>query len=164
MSIHIICNEKSFNCSYANWNIFRIEIIYSTIEYLQTLPTVSLEFNTSVPSSTPLRLQEKDYYNEIIIDFVKNIQKIKKHLLIEKIVSLCTESSFLIDTLIHYDVGGLFSLCNKNECVGYYSLGNSYDIYELFSKIKPFIINNNIIDIEKIFIESINTKKKVIIT
>jgi hypothetical protein len=81
------------------------------------------------------------------------------------------------DLLIYFGVGGVYALCNKMDCEGYYSVGNSYDILELFKLIKPFIINktdnlethgneiyNCIIQVEKVFQESVDKKEIVIIT
>ena len=45
--------------------------------------------------------------------------------------------------LIYFDIGGLYSLCNKSDCEGFYSVGNSIDICKLFDLIEPFIKLND---------------------
>lgn len=82
----------------------------------------------------------------------------------------------IIDILIFFGVGGLHSFCNKSDCEGYYSVGNAYDICEFFKLIKPFLIKNKenmvstdnniykfVTEIEKVFQESVETKKLVAI-
>ena len=75
----------------------------------------------------------------------------------------------ITNTLIYFNIGGLYTLCNKSDCEGYYSVGNSYDILHLITLIKPFInkdydcLYENIDIIEKIFQESIKKNKIVII-
>ena len=78
----------------------------------------------------------------------------------------------LIDVLIFFGVGGLFSLCNKSDCEGYYSVGNAYDICELFHIIKPFLIEksdspdnyaNIITQVEDVFKESVEISQKILI-
>jgi hypothetical protein len=47
-----------------------------------------------------------------------------------------------INILIQFGVGGIYTLCNKSDCDGFYTPGNSYDICELLNVIKPFTIKN----------------------
>jgi hypothetical protein len=47
-----------------------------------------------------------------------------------------------IDLLIQFGVSGIYAFCVKSDCEGFYSVGNSYDICELLSVIKPFLLKN----------------------
>ena len=72
------------------------------------------------------------------------------------------------DFFIHYEIAGLFALNKKRDCSGYYSVGNAYDICELFSKIEPFMKPdeenpNRFTEIYEIFKESVSTKTRVTI-
>ena len=61
---------------------------------------------------------------------------------------------------------GLYVLCNKHQNEAY-SVGNSLDIYELIQIIKPYLMKypeyESIIEIEKLFLESIDKKQKIYI-
>ena len=57
--------------------------------------------------------------------------------------------------LFFFNISGIYAFCNKSDCEGYYSVGNSYDICQLFKLIKPFYttdinINKSIKQIEKV--------------
>jgi len=42
-----------------------------------------------------------------------------------------------INSLNYFGLGGLYALCNQSDCEGFYTPGNSLDIYRLLVKIKP---------------------------
>ena len=78
-----------------------------------------------------------------------------------------------IDTLVFFNISGLYAFCNKSDCEGYYSVGNSYDICQLFKLIKNFYIvdkevfqdiNKTINKIKKIFQESVRKRKIITIS
>ena len=50
--------------------------------------------------------------------------------------------NYFIDLLIEFGVGGIYALCNKSDCEGFYSVGNAYDIHELLNTIRPFLLKN----------------------
>lgn len=56
---------------------------------------------------------------------------------------LILNTVYAIDSFIHFDVNGVISLCNKNDCEGYYSSGNSLDIINLLDLIKNHIQNTD---------------------
>jgi hypothetical protein len=53
-------------------------------------------------------------------------------------IGLSKSNFAIVDALIYFDIGGLYSFCNKNDCEGFYSPGNSVDICKLFDLIEPF--------------------------
>ena len=78
-----------------------------------------------------------------------------------------------IDTLVFFNISGLCAFCNKSDCEGYYSVGNSYDICQLFKLIKNFYIvdkeffqdiHKTINKIKKVFQESVRKRKIITIS
>jgi hypothetical protein len=150
MGISIKCGKKSYSCGYGSWNRFRNEVILATIQYI-----------------TQYNFNEQDDYESKIIDFVKDFEdrynENKDMNFIDEFLSLCRDER-LLDALIHYGLYGVYVLCNKMDDDGYYSVGNSYDICELLTNIRPLIqTRETLSNIEAVFQESIDTKKKVII-
>jgi len=167
MGINIECIEESFCCSYSYWNKIRSAVITATFEYLQ----VHLSLNQLDEEC----LNETIYRKEIL-EFIDNFIKIDKYDNEVNIFSTFCDSSKL-NILIYYNIGGLYYFCNKSDCDGYYSVGNSYDICELFKLIKPFLIKNkeyiqsiendiynSVIKIENVFEESVEKNKIVVIS
>jgi hypothetical protein len=187
MGIDITCNEKSFSCGYGSWNKIRIATIIATAEYLKylkttnqfeerTYPYVSLEIINEFmselisygkepePDQEPKQASDQDAKQE-----PEEVEK-QEHNLVGLFLGNCTLE--LIDVLIFFGLGGLFSLCNKSDCEGYYSVGNAYDICELFHLIRPFLIENldspdnyaNVVtQIEDVFKESVEISQKILI-
>lgn len=152
MGIDIVCDTESFSCTYSTWNEIRNQIIDTTYEYIKNIIVDGDENPNDL------------VYKKIIDDkfFIINQSKNKIDCLIN-----CSYKLEFIDGLINFNIGGLYALCNKNDCEGYYSVGNSYDICGLFKIIKPYLIKypiyNNILNIELVFQESVNIKQKIII-
>tara|TARA_B110000971_G_C20013856_1_gene502925 strand:- start:346 stop:792 length:447 start_codon:yes stop_codon:yes gene_type:complete len=69
-----------------------------------------------------------------------------------------------IDTLIYFDLCGIYYFVNKDTFQGHYSLGNSYDIYQTLLILKEYfrpqdqIIVDNFIDLFRL---SFNSNLKV---
>jgi len=193
MGIDITCGEKSFSCGYGHWNEIRTATIIATANYLKyiktlnqfeerTYPYVSQEIINEFMSQLlsygkdPEQKQEQvtekkqEQKQEEVTEQNPEQNPEQEINLIGLFLGNCTLD--LIDILIFFDVGGLFSFCNKSDCEGYYSVGNSYDICELFNIIKPFINNtdlpdnylyNTITQVEEVFQESVKIKQKVLI-
>ena len=117
MGIDINCGEQSYSASYGNWSIFRNLVIYATVAYLKNLPPDALE-------------------NEYQVVFEEFLQKFQESS--ENYVDLSSKHYLLwvnphvINMLISLGLNGLCSFCYKNDCEGYYSVGNSYDICQCF--------------------------------
>jgi hypothetical protein len=144
MGIDINCNDKHFGCGYGTWNDVRIQIIKATFIYLEKKFEEDLQ--------NPLHLDERDddnYYGEgssyyyTMNHLIKFMSIIRKNMEINNVIRTCYNMNY-IDSLNYFGVGGLFALCNKNDCDGYYSPGNSYDICELLTKIERFMERNYI--------------------
>jgi hypothetical protein len=157
MGIWIYCDEKEYSCSYGFWNKFRMATINATFKYIK-----------SYISLTEITEYEKVYADKLL-EFINKIES-ESNFDIDIFLNYCKESPF-IDTLVFFNISGLYAFCNKSDCEGYYSVGNSYDICQLFKLIKKFYIvdkeffkniHKTINKIKKIFQESI--KKRKIIT
>lgn len=55
----------------------------------------------------------------------------------------CNTNFDWLDALTYFEINGLHTLCNKRDCEGYYSPGNSIDICHLLDLIKPFVKVND---------------------
>jgi hypothetical protein len=170
MSIDIGCVEECYSCSYSYWNTIRTDVIMATFDYLIV--------HLSLKDLDEESLTETIYRKEML-DFIEYFIKFKKKYdtidiyEVNLFLTLCDSNK--LKYLIFYGVSGLYSFCNKNsECDSYYTVGNSYDVCELFILIKPFLIKNreniessendtfnSIIKIEKIFKESVEKNKIV---
>ena len=173
MGIDITCNEKTFSCGYGSWNKIRIETIIATAEYLKHLKTINQFEERTYPYVSLEIINE--FMSELISYTTKQEQETnqepkQEQNLVGLFLGNCTLE--LIDVFIFFGVGGLFSLCNKSDCEGYYSVGNAYDICELFHLIRPFLIENSdspdnyanvITQIEDVFKESVEISQKILI-
>lgn len=141
MGIDLYCGDKNFCCSYGTWHNIRIELIKATFEYLEVHFAVT-DYEEGTHEQGSMRAL-KQY-----IEKIQNGSVIKESVFGNKESNLfdlfSTYSRLLefVDLLIEFGVGGIYSLCNKSDCEGFYSVGNSYDICELFKLIKPFLLKN----------------------
>jgi len=190
MGIDITCSTRTFSCGYSFWNEIRTATIVATAEYLKYQMTTIQYENGTYPFVAQQIINDfmrqlltygtleqdpcEEEISEPLVEFEQTPEDQENTPLIGLFLGNC--SLDIIDMLIFFGVGGLYSLCNKSDCEGYYSVGNSYDICELFKLIKPFLIKNKenmdspdndvykyVIEIEKLFQESVETKNYVLI-
>jgi len=150
-----------FGCAYNSWNEIRTKIVYATFKYIETIDNE----------------ENKEYIETIreITSFIANDINSSRRPSVRFIEIINTEQMY-IDTLIYFNVGGLYALCNKSDCEGFYSPGNSYDICRLLDLIEPFIeideyyeriytplTNTDNCRLYDVFEESWKTRTKVII-
>jgi hypothetical protein len=191
MGIDLLCKEKYFSCGYSFWNVIRTATIIATADYLkdqlvksnleeETYPYVSLNnincFMDELLSYNKNTEKSEETTEEDVVSAPVPTENDEEIPIIGLFLSNCESSMQIQDLLIYFGVGGVYALCNKMDCEGYYSVGNAYDILELFKLIKPFIINktdletpknviyNCFIEVEKVFQESVDKKEIVIIT
>jgi hypothetical protein len=158
MGIWIHCDKKEYSCSYGSWNKFRMATINATIKYIK-----------SYISLTELTEYDQIYANKLL-EFIDKIES-EPDLNNDIFIDYCKELLF-IDTLVFFNISGLYAFCNKSDCEGYYSVGNSYDICQLFKLIKNFytVDKNSIQDIntintiKKVFQESLRKRKIITIS
>ena len=168
MGIDLYCGDKTFGCSHNVWRNVRKTLIESTFEYLVEHFDVSnyKEDTNEYGSMIALKHYIKRIENVVVgkqFDLLDNFYVYSKHL-------------EFVDLLIQFGVGGIYTLCNKSENEGFYSVGNSYDICDLIKIVKPFLLKNKknidaeenwlyngIDNITNIFEESIKKNRIVII-
>ena len=191
MGVEFTCDEKSFGRSYGGWHYIRCTLIESTFAYLDKRFAEILskfanekehDWETNHIQSAAKTLQK--YINEI-----REAANSKKQKSSEGIFGIMREhnhildcfinkiwENYFIDLLIEFGVGGIYALCNKSDCEGFYSVGNAYDIHELLITIRPFLLkdtedldseNNWLYDssdeLIELFQESIEKKKIIMI-
>jgi hypothetical protein len=141
MGIDLYCGDKTFGCSYGSWHNIRIELIKATFEYLEVHFAVTEYEEGTHEHGSMIALKQ-------YIEKIQNGSIVKESIFSRKESNLLelftTYSSLLefVDLLIQFGVGGIYSLCNKSDCEGFYSVGNSYDICELLKLVKPFLLKN----------------------
>ncbi len=150
MGIDIECGEHHFKCSYGRWNDLRIEIIRASYEYIKNYKSELSEYETK--------------FQQDLVTFLENTLAVEKYH-VAAFIDGC--NLHLLNLLIHFGLAGLFAFCNKTDDDGYYSVGNAYDICELFTTINPYITNNqhnqSLKQIAEVFAESVEKKHVVVI-
>lgn len=120
MGIDIICNKYIFSCDNKKWDIIKINIInYSFIYLLDIADQQKHDFETTEYNHA------KTIIN-MIKDFEETKHKYPKANYFDIFYIICKNYNYL-DSLVYYNMSGLFTLCNK-ENYGLFSVGNSYDI------------------------------------
>jgi len=135
MGIDLTCDTKYFSCSYSGWNSARTELIEATFFYLEDL--IDKQTNDMV---------NDEYKNAFFNNLKKYINDIRQYrdsnnCLLFGFIETSKNLNF-INLLIQFGVGGIYALCNKSDCEGFYSVGNSCDICQLIKLIKPFLLKN----------------------
>ncbi len=151
MGIDLYCGNVTYGCSYGGWNALRSFVINSTFKYIQDKFLKDLELYGDLSDKDENYIGEGSSYNYYKTDIVKLIESMNKAKTrnVYGFESDATLNNFIniindlkcIDALIYFDIGGLYSFCYKNDCEGYYSVGNSVDICQLFELIEPIIKN-----------------------
>jgi len=143
MGVLFQCIDTDYSCAYGSWNIVRKEMLCATMRYLE--------------SKVDVTDTEKMYHNKMIceilgrkVDLTKGVDEFLEEMIIH---------SKFINHFIALDIYGLYALINKADDSGYYSPGNSKDILMLFKRVKPFIVDENVLQritqIRKMFRESV---------
>jgi hypothetical protein len=175
MSIEIVCCNESFTCTVSFWNKIRASVIDSTYDYFIQLHKMN---NFIEGTNKFIYMREiKNTFDDVFYYHKNNINHNDTNKFYENKLEyfsyLSNNNFFFVDSLIHFNIGGLFTLCNKSNLEGNYSVGNSFDICQLLKIIKPYfiileynleddnIVYKSILQIEKVFQESIYRNKIV---
>lgn len=148
MGVDLICNDKSYSCGYKRWSDFRNDVIQATIAYIEKV----------------LLPNKNGFYRDCLLEYIElfcketenDDNKLEAFLLLQthKNDTVC-----IVDVFIHYGLGGLYALCNKTDCGGFYSVGNALDICQLFDTIEDFMyFCPHWEQIREVFQESVDTK------
>jgi hypothetical protein len=154
MGVDFYCGDVTFGSSYGGWNQLRITVIQATFDYIQDKFQKDFEVYNSIDDEEDEHyIGDGSLYHCYKKDMIKIIESLKTSCEtnvfgLDNSVSnfiVITRNLGYIDALIYFDIGGLYSLCNKGDCDGFYSVGNSIDVCQLFDLIEPFIkkINEN---------------------
>jgi len=179
MGIDLICGSEIFSTSYSGWNTLRMKFAEYCIKFIEDLSKNQLNIS---PDGVIYAMSDKEIIRERVIiesrdimkkwnniveakkilsmnpdkegvnDFETFVNKRNKELNINDYLKVYGEH---IDYLINIGLYGIFSLLNKSDCDGLYSVGNSIDIINMLN------IVNNMNIIEERYIEVINKLKKV---
>ncbi len=186
MGIDLYCVDYSFYCSYSSWHTIRETIIKATLDYIidkfqkdeELYKNITNEDDEHNINEGTNYFAHKTIINEMNNCLLKpsiSTNVLSNNNLLLKFLNSNKNTSYT-DSLIYFNIGGLYSLCNKSDCEGYYSIGNSTDIVLLFDLIEPFVKKYSD-DYECIYVaegrfsgilydvfkESIEKKQKVII-
>lgn len=142
MGVDFYCCEKYSHMSYSTWNNMRTTAIMATKKYLKK----------QVDTENMLLDKDKIHHSPLLSYFIEMEEKS-----LDNFINITNNLDF-VDDLIYFDVGGLFALCNKSDCDGFYSPGNSLDICKLFELIEPYVkeIDENIHDMIYIYNNHMN--------
>jgi len=163
MSIHLLCGETFFTCNINYWNTIRESISKATnlyiIDYLNKLYDNDNDNDNDDNSENDLHNLDNErnstYNNSInrtllrekLESFVKDIHYIEhithpysvgevEYVLLIEFLKLYT---YYLDLFTLVGVAGAFSLINKGDNEGFYSVGNSIDIVDTISSVISFI-------------------------
>lgn len=194
MGIDLICDEATFGCSYSGWHTIREFIIKSTFDYITDKFAKDKELYKDIANEDNEHYigegsQYFIYSNQINILITNlNLPNILSNFnintfntfnkfngLFTKFINLTYDNLDNKDALIYFNIDGLYALCNKSDCEGFYSVGNSKNIIRLFDLIEPFVKKDNSVymgiyeesfsrnKLYDVFKKSVENKKKVII-
>lgn len=126
MGIELYCDKMSFYSSYTYWNKIREGILATTIKYIE-----AQNFEIDETDEDDVNHKGPNYNL-----YLKELYEIKMN--VKNIISVANLRNSIrnINTLIYFDIKGLYSLSNKSDCDGFYSPGDSFDICSLLDKIK----------------------------
>jgi hypothetical protein len=172
MSIHLICGDQYFNCRVSYWNNLRQEISKATnlyiVDYLQNFEHHIHDYDSEEYKKNILYHSsiDNDVLKQRLETFVVDYQYAEYHAhpKLAQVDTLLVEYlklyNYYLDLLILLDVTGTYTLVNKSDIEGFYSVGNSLDILKMFRLIIPFInneyIENSIYECVNVFEKSLN--------
>ena len=155
MGIWIRCDNSNieFCSSYSYWSEIRMSIVQSFISFLRDWIS-----NNSFDNCEGF---EKYFY-----DMLKNL--LEEFSLTNKSIgdyNIVFEN--YVNALACFELLGIYSLINKQDCEAYYSCGNALDMYMLINKIKNYINKEHkqsIMLFKKVLKYSIDHKQPIIIS
>lgn len=130
----MIAGSKSRGMSYHGWSDFRNQII--TIAFMHLQKKIESANETSEVEEPTYR--EVEIAQDLCKEMTTNNHNTEDIFYIFLGKMLASPDSKL-NALINFDLGGLYALCLKNDCQGYYSAGNSLDICNMFDLLKEDI-------------------------
>ena len=162
MGIHLACDNVSYSCGYGAWDTAREEIAHAAVTYLRSIYDYMLTGNLYNGF-----VEEEQAEVQVRIEKLLEYVEVNNCVTIRDFIQMLSDFDFQ-NIFILFDLGGVYALLNKSDDDGYYSVGNSYDIAHTLSIIDNYVIydevKRNYMYIKKVFDESRDTKKRVVIT
>jgi hypothetical protein len=180
MGVDFECINCTFSCSYGHWNYIRCYLIRTTSLYIRAVIGSIAEQNYNKIGTAEFDKVAHSIYNTLLThsNYILGLKDGQTSLNEEseskndELVALLTslnQSVEYYDGLLQINLGGIIALCNKSDCEGYYTPGNSLDIVILLDIIKPYIEYDSLFCIEyfnqlyEMFEESVKQKHRVLI-
>lgn len=173
MGLLISCDDLQFYFSYDDWFNYRYLITFEVYTYLQINYKNYIDKHMHPSLNEELFLENRN----IPQNSIYNKCKCLLDTISQKINSITDEKErfyFLKDIyninpdlLIYFGVGGIIPFINKSYINGLFTIGNSYDILELFESLEEFAdikIKTFMNDIKQIFSHSYQSKQKIVIS
>ncbi len=129
MGVDFYTKDASACCSYSFWDTVRKHMIIASKAYLIANRDALDDKEHNDFYEKALRIFENLDEREMVSSFVSKIEAFGYH----------PEQCTYIDALNYCDLGGLYSLCYKSNCDGYYTAGDALDMITLFDTVKDFI-------------------------
>jgi hypothetical protein len=145
MGIDLTCDTKTFGCSYGGWNQFRNTFVQATIAYLKDFLANQTfdEYDQAAAEYLQKHLQSvEEKANELANKKYTHLalsEKPAKEYLLDSLIMEVSAHNWFRELLIQFGAYGIYAICNKTDCEGFYSVGNSVDICEILEKIIPFL-------------------------
>lgn len=190
MGIDLDCNGINFHTSYSGWNTIRMKLAEYCMKFIEDLSKNELNIS---PDGVIYAMSYREIIRErviieaqtiikewnVIIEAKKNMPEVIEEDILQKIIKNREKEINIIDYLNIFDkhmdflinigIKGIFSLLNKSDTEGLYSIGDSYDVNSMLNIIHK--MNNTdpkfieIIDrLKNLFQASIDNKKCIIIS
>jgi hypothetical protein len=158
MGVDFYCGKYTVHFTYSGWNRTRCKIISATIDYIIDKFEKDLLKYGELPEEDDnyIGKNSSDYHHKsVILGLIDTLEKsrppkpsVSEVANVFTIIKDCNNDVGVFvnacsgrygqDSLIYFDIIGLYALCNKSDCDGFYSRGNSSDICQLFDLIEPF--------------------------
>lgn len=192
MGVDFYCGKYTVHFTYSGWDRTRCKIIQATLDYIIDKFEKDLLKYGDLPEEDDnyIGKNSSDYHHKrVIIGLIDTLEKssppkpsVSEATNVFSFIKECNNDVGVFvsacsgryeqDSLIYFDIIGLYALCNKSDCEGFYSRGNSSDICQLFDLIEPFTkkydqLHEHIYggretsDLYNLFKESVDTKTMI---
>jgi hypothetical protein len=178
MSVHLLCGNIHFNCQVSYWKTIRESISKATnlfiVDYFKNFDLI-----TEDPDETDMKerysLYKKSINREVFKEKLSTFSidykyaEFDAHPKLTEVGTLLVEYlklyNYYLDLLTVLGVNGIYSLVNKSDVEGFYSIGNSIDIVNTMNIILEFVeddfMKTSINECKKVFQESVQSNMVV---
>lgn len=151
MGVDFTCDDNKFYFSYSGWHHYRNTLVQATLAYLDDYlamqnPEIDtneyIDMNNLKRGVASIRLSAITLSENSTLFGINSGNRSIKDCFISALLNELHNNTVFGELLIQNGLNGIRALCNKSDCEGFYSVGNSYDICELLYKIRPFLIKD----------------------